>query len=378
MARLLFYSTYYYPHVSGYVTYPRQLMTELAGSHDVTTLTFRQDPALAAVERFNGHLIVRMGFLGRVSKGFISPSSIIHFLRFARSADTVLVNLPNVEGLPLVLLSRLLGKRTICLYHCDVLLGKSAWSVILERIIRFAVKSQLWLASGIVTTTDDYVRALPYAGLFPGKTSYVVSCIKPPGVNGEYLERLVRKKNGTSYIGFAGRIAREKGIEYLIEALLLLRRKGRDVTLLIAGPHGDQVVGEADYNRLVSDRLASCDLPYRFLGSLESSELGAFYQAIDMLVLPSVNRTEAFGIVQVEAMMAGTPVVTTDLPGVRMPVYESGYGEIVPVEDSDALALAIGKMLDPEWQPDRDRLSRYLAKFEIKEIVNRFEEILFR
>jgi glycosyltransferase involved in cell wall biosynthesis len=68
--------------------------------------------------------------------------------------------------------------------------------------------------------------------------------------------------------------------------------------------------------------------------------------------MPSLNSTEAFGLVQVEAMSCGTPVVATDLPGVRVPVKMSGMGRIVPVADGAAIAQAI---LDILAHPEKYR-----------------------
>jgi glycosyltransferase involved in cell wall biosynthesis len=74
--------------------------------------------------------------------------------------------------------------------------------------------------------------------------------------------------------------------------------------------------------------------------------MGAFYRACDLTVLPSVNATESFGLVQIEAMMCGTPVVASNLPGVRQPVLTTGMGKIVPIRDPDALAQAVLEVLD--------------------------------
>jgi glycosyltransferase involved in cell wall biosynthesis len=69
--------------------------------------------------------------------------------------------------------------------------------------------------------------------------------------------------------------------------------------------------------------------------------MAAFYPNLDVVVVPSLNSTETFGLVQVEAMMRGTPSIASDLPGVRQPVLQTGMGEVVPVGDSQALAEAI-------------------------------------
>ena len=80
---------------------------------------------------------------------------------------------------------------------------------------------------------------------------------------------------------------------------------------------------------------------WTFVGTLAPDEMPAFFGAIDVLVVSSVNATESFGLVQVEAMLCGTPVVASDLPGVRQPVRSTGMGIVVPVADGSAIADAI-------------------------------------
>jgi glycosyltransferase involved in cell wall biosynthesis len=66
-----------------------------------------------------------------------------------------------------------------------------------------------------------------------------------------------------------------------------------------------------------------------------------FYQNIDVLVVPSLNSTETFGLVQIEAMMGGKPTIASNLPGVRIPPVMTGMGEVIPIGDAEALAAAI-------------------------------------
>jgi glycosyltransferase involved in cell wall biosynthesis len=69
------------------------------------------------------------------------------------------------------------------------------------------------------------------------------------------------------------------------------------------------------------------------------------YPNLACIVVPSLNSTESFGLVQVEAMLCGTPSIASDLPGVRQPVLQTGMGEIVPIGDAQALAAAIVRVV---------------------------------
>jgi len=80
---------------------------------------------------------------------------------------------------------------------------------------------------------------------------------------------------------------------------------------------------------------------WKFLGNLSQLELAAFYPNLDALAVPSLNSTEAFGLVQIEAMMNNVLCVASALPGVRRPVQMHRMGEAVPIGDSAALAQAL-------------------------------------
>ena len=99
-----------------------------------------------------------------------------------------------------------------------------------------------------------------------------------------------------------------------------------------------------------------------------------FFAACDLLVCSSLNATESFGIVQIEALSQGTPVVASDLPGVRQPVLQTGRGRIVPVRNAGALAEAIIALLDDETDvgiiPEA-----YLEPFKQENVAERYLEI---
>ena len=85
---------------------------------------------------------------------------------------------------------------------------------------------------------------------------------------------------------------------------------------------------------------------WTFLGVIPPLEMSAFFHSCEVTVLPSVNSTESYGMVQVESMKCGTPVVASNIPGVRVPVRETGTGLIVPQRDGRALAEAIVAILN--------------------------------
>jgi glycosyltransferase involved in cell wall biosynthesis len=129
----------------------------------------------------------------------------------------------------------------------------------------------------------------------------------------------------------------------LLRALPRVIEKHPNTTVIHANP---AALGESAYMAMLEPLLEQNKENYQLLGGLSGTDLSAFYQSLDCLVMCSLNNTETFGLVQIEAMMSGTPVVASDLPGVRQPVTLTGMGEVTPVGDDQALAEAINRILD--------------------------------
>ncbi|HIE57689.1 MAG TPA: glycosyltransferase, partial [Anaerolineales bacterium] len=117
--------------------------------------------------------------------------------------------------------------------------------------------------------------------------------------------------------------------------------------VLFAGQY-QGVWGEEDYlaRLLPTIEKYQASGQWKFLGTLTPEQMAAFYPNLDVLLVPSLNSTETFGLVQIEAMMRGTPTVASNLPGVRQPPRMTGMGEVVPIGDSAALAEAMLKIFD--------------------------------
>jgi glycosyltransferase involved in cell wall biosynthesis len=115
------------------------------------------------------------------------------------------------------------------------------------------------------------------------------------------------------------------------------------------------------------------------LGNLSEKRLGAFYKAIDVLVLPSINSTEAFGMVQAEAMLLGTPVVATNLPGVKIPISLTKMGIIVEPKNEKQLAEAISEILKNRKKYTNKNLIKNAEKiFNIKNVYQFYDNLVYQ
>jgi len=165
----------------------------------------------------------------------------------------------------------------------------------------------------------------------------------PSSTSPDYFRQRAEIPEGAKTIGFLGRIVFEKGLAFLLRAFQDLRSRHPDLYLVIAGDWEDVAGGSVKATLL--SYLAGREDRIRFTGRLSDAEADEFLRFVDVLALPSIDPLEAYGMVQVEAMLQGTPVVATDLPGVRTVVQRTGMGQIVARKDPHALALALERVV---------------------------------
>jgi glycosyltransferase involved in cell wall biosynthesis len=117
--------------------------------------------------------------------------------------------------------------------------------------------------------------------------------------------------------------------------------------VIFAGTY-QNVMGEQAYSDRLMPRIREYEVQghWTFLGNLDPVQLSAVYPNLDVLTVPSLNSTEAFGLVQIEAMMNGVPSVPSALPGVRQPVSMHGMGRVSKIGDSASLAESILEVLN--------------------------------
>jgi glycosyltransferase involved in cell wall biosynthesis len=373
---ILFFSPYFYPYLSGLTTYPYHLFKHLGSNMNLTVLTFPHTSTLPQSEKHQDINIIRMPYWFKISKGFISPQSIRIFYTHVKNADHVLINLPSAEGIWLVLLAKLCHKPVTAIYHCRVDLGPAFFSKIITFALNRIIDVQLSCVNKVIGYTQDYIDHQPQIKKHLHKTIIMPPPVPPLIPDQNFLKQLLQQKKGHVWIGFSGRIAREKGLEYVIRAISQLPAT-KPVMLVCAGPYGKAVAGEEGYYQSIQQLLHQTNIPHLLLGPLSSGRLGSFYQAIDMLVLPSINHTEAFGMVQVEAMRLGTPVIASNLPGVRVPVQKTGMGLIVEPKNIQQLSDAIESILkNPNEYISLNKKESLKKHFNETEVYRYFENLI--
>ena len=348
--RILTVLTYYRPHTSGLTIYAERLARALAArGHQVMVMTTQYDASLPLEEDMNGVRVLRVPVALRLSKGVIAPSFGWVATRLVREHDVVQMHLPQFDAPGVALRGRLFGRPAILTYHCDLHLPPGLFNRFVNLVVKWQNNMAGILSNQIVTYTRDYADHSSYLSRYKYKLRTILPPVELPPADSASVKAFAETNHVADrnpVIGMAARFAAEKGVEVLLDALPAVLAKFPAAQVLFAGQY-QNVMGEKDYAERLMPRIREYERSghWAFLGNLNPSQMAAFYPNLNALVVPSLNSTEAFGLVQIEAMLNGVPCVASALPGVRMPVQMHHAGCVARIGDSASLAEGIIKVL---------------------------------
>ena len=376
--RILIALTYYQPHTSGLTIYAvREARALAALGHEVTVLTSQFDPDLPQEELDQGVRIVRVPVAFHFSKGVVMPRMPFFAARLMREADVINLHLPQLDSALISLIAKWQRKPVVLTYHCFLQMPRG----LVSRMAGWAVHFTNWVSAGladlIVHNTRDFAEHSPFLKRYMDKFAVVQPPIVVEPVDQDVIERFKAKINfqpGDRIIGMLTRLATEKGVEYLVAALPAILAEVPQARVVFGGNY-ENVLGEEAYRQKIMPLIEGLGDRWQFLGLLSEAEKTALYETSEVLVLPSINSTESFGMVQVEAMSCGTPSVATDLPGVRQPVLSSGMGKIVPTRDADALAQAVIAVLEGQVPADEETVTKLKAHYAPETVARAYEAL---
>lgn len=334
---ILIILNYYVPYVSGVTEVARMEAEMLAREgHNVTVLTSNH-ANLQSYEEINGVHVYRAKVLFKISKGTVSLQYITLARKLAQKADVVNLHCPMLES---GIISLLIPKeKIVTTYHCDVNLPQGILNNFIVKTMDVSHKICFNHSRAIISSSMDYAK---HSRIMYKYIDKITGCATPIK---EYFPKQVERDPSTKVIGFCGRIVEEKGIDVLLKAYKIIKEQRDDVVLHIAGDY-KSVAGGSIYPSLKKYIDENNLKDVVFLGKLPEEEMEKFFSGLDVFTLPSVNSLEAFGMVQVEAMRCGTPVVSSDLYGVRTIVQTTGGGLVSKRGNYEDLARCIIEVLD--------------------------------
>jgi glycosyltransferase involved in cell wall biosynthesis len=375
--RILSTLTFYHPHWTGLTVVARRIAEGMAArGHEVTVLTSRHEPGLAPRELLNGVTVVRVPTLGRLSRTVVMPTYPVALVRELRRCDLVHVHTPMPETVLVAAIARALRKPVVITHHGDVVMpSEGTMNRVVQHVMDAVIIAGMRLSDRIVVHTEDYRDHSRFLAPVVRKIGAIYPPVELPQPDPSAVERWRRELalDGLRPIGFAGRFVEEKGFDYLLKAMPLVRERVPDARFVFAGETG--IAYERFFERW--RRLWERERDWLVeLGLIpDAQRMADFYAMCDAFVLPS--RTDCFAIVQVESLLAGTPLVTSDIPGAREVVRVTGAGTLVPVGDPAGIADGIVRVLA---EPDRYRPSAQAVRavFDPQRSLDEYEGLMTR
>jgi glycosyltransferase involved in cell wall biosynthesis len=344
-----------YPPVLGGIENHVKFLAEgqAARGHEVTALVTNPEGRRTAIVTEGGVRVVRAGRLATVASTPLTLALPWQLLRM--QPEIVHLHYPYPVGESSQWLLRR-GRGTVLTYHADIVRQKSIlrfYQPLLVRVLGRAdaiiIGSPPMRAGAFLAPYGSKLRLIPYGiplSRFSGRPAETDKQVRAP--------RLL----------FVGRLRHYKGLDYLIRALPHIEAR-----LLVVG------IGpmEAEWRALAEEQGVSEKVAW--LGEVSDEDLPRLYRSADLFVLPASNASEAFGLVQVEAMAAGLPVVSTELGTGTSYVNRDGVtGLVVAPRDSAALAQAITTLLSDDGRRlamGEAARARVAAEFDLDVMVER-------
>ncbi len=297
----------------------------------------------------------------KIAATMISPRMIFTLMKVCRDYDIIHIHHPDPMACLALFCSGYRGK-VVLHWHSDIQKQKT--------LLRLYRPLQNWLlrrAGRIVGTTPVYLKESPYLQEVQPKTVCVPIGIEPVRPSQEAVAALRQKYAGKKIVFSLGRLVHYKGFRYLVEAGKYLD----DTYVILIG--GTGLLEQELQHQIVAMGLQG---KVELLGRISEEDLPAYYGACDVFCLSSVQKTEAFGIVQIEAMSCGKPVVATNIPssGVAWVNVHGESGLNVTPGNAVELAEAIRRITEREEvyrQYAENARLRYQEVFTKEQMINR-------
>jgi len=351
--KILHISKYYVDVIGGIQSHIHDLAS-LQKSTDQVSILVANTKAKTIKYTIDGIEVIKVAAFGTIASAPIAITFPFWLKRITKNYDIIHFHLMN----PLSVISYLITRprcRIVATFHNDIVKRN-----ILYKISTILTHAFLRKTHKIIITSPNILNTSELLQAYANKCEIV-----PLGIDDDKFKMTKFIEDKTNQIKrslkghiilFIGRLVPYKGISYLINAMKEV--KG---TLLIIGdgPLKENLVQQVYKSELIKS--------VHFLGNVSDRILPAYYHACDLFVLPSINNSEGYGLVQLEAQICGKPVISTNLPtGVTYVNIHKKTGLVVKIKDSNDIAMGINKLLEDQ------KLRLKLGKSRQKRVFQKF------
>jgi rhamnosyl/mannosyltransferase len=355
----------FYPLIGGLETTVYEITSGLSKDYDITLLTVSEDRKFRD-ENYHRFRVIKTPLLIKTLSTPLSVSYPNWLKKLTQKTELIHLHSPHPLG---EFSLRLFPPRArlVVTYHFDIVRQKN-WKWLYDPLLKKIFKR----ADAIVVSNPNLLSSSEIIKLFSEKCVVIPYGIQIDEyrLNPEELKQAsnLKTKYPKPLILFVGRLVYYKGLEYLIRAMQKVNAQ------LV-------IIGEGPLRKYLEALTQKLNLSARveFVNHLSKKELRLYYHICDIFVLPSVARTEAFGMVLLEAMIYGKPLVTTELgTGTSYVNLHEKTGYVVPPANPEALAWAINKLISN--QELRHAMGNYAYlrvknEFNIERCLERYREL---
>lgn len=315
--------------------YVHNLSRELVEmGHEVTVLC-ANEPESKEEEFIDGIKVRRVPYIGKIANTNITPRLPIEIMR--EEFDLVHTHLPTPWSADWSALASAAKRKPLVLTYYNDIVGEGFAKRLAQLYNRTNLKILLRLASKIIIIQPNYLKSSSHLERFDEKVEAI-----PVGVDLKRFRPLENDADGNTlfFLSVLDRYHGYKGLEELLRALVTLRKTVPEVKLIVGG--GGELLNH--YRRL-SHQL-HLEENVEFLGFVPEKMVAKYYNMCDIFLLPSISRAqEGFGMVLLEAMACGKPVICTEIAGVAEDVEAEGAGLTIDHANPDDLVGAISYLL---------------------------------
>lgn len=350
----------FYPHVGGVESYVYNLSKELVKTGNEVSVICANEPN-AGDGVVDGVKVKRLGYVGKIANTNITPK--LPYAIWKEDFDVIHTHLPTPWSADWsAIISKIKNKPIVVTYHNDIVGFRVA-----NHIARVYNKTMLKLVLGeakrIVITNKKQINHSPFLNKYAEKIEVI-----PPGVDTKKFRpvKTDKEENSIFFLSVLDRYHEYKGLEYLLKAMKIVKKKINDIKLTVGG--SGELLG------YYKDMTNSLDLKnnVEFAGYIPEDKILEYYNRSELFVLPSISQAqEGFGIVLLEAMACGLPVVTTSIVGIAEEIDKERVGIVVKPRDVSSLADAIVASLESSrmGKNAKDLAQRYSWESVTKNIL---------
>ncbi|GGL36227.1 LPS biosynthesis rfbu related protein [Halarchaeum grantii] len=329
------------PSVGGVEQYTYILSKKLVErGHEVTVVCAKEPEDALSREIYEGIDVVRLDYTGKIAQTNLTQRLPVELYREIRDADIVHTHLPTPWTADVsVAIAKICGTPSVITYHNDIR-GDGIASHVANIYNKTVMQATLAWTDRIITTQESYFENSNIPERLEDKTVTIrngvdVERFQPQDVDDDTARELGfdTEKTNLFFLSVLDEYHDYKGLENLLEAMQHLPDKYH----LVVGGDGSK---RGYYEQKVTDLGVGGQVT--FAGYIPDETLPRYYNVADMFVLPSTSsEQEGFGLVALEALSCGTPVITTDIVGVSSEIKTQDVGKIIPPDDVSSLTSAI-------------------------------------